>query len=145
MKLITLVENSQGASGCACEHGLSIYIETNKHKILLDTGASDAFIKNAEMLGVNLAEVDMLVLSHGHYDHAGGIMDFVKINPRATIYMRPTAVKSYYSLKASGVHYIGLDERIFSLPQIKYTKEKEILGEQISLFSDINGRKLWPK
>lgn len=145
MKIITLVENTPGKTGCECEHGLSIYIETMKHKILLDTGASDLFLKNAKILDVDLTKVDMMVLSHGHYDHAGGLMEFVNINPSATIYMRPTAVKAYYSMKASGAKYIGMDERIFSLPQIKYTNEREILGEQVALFSDVSGRRFWPR
>lgn len=145
MKIVTLVENTLGNSGCECEHGLSIYIETIKHKILLDTGSSDMFLKNAQKLGVDLSQVDMMILSHGHYDHAGGLMDFVKINPSATIYMRPTVVKAYYSMKAAGAKYIGLDERIFSLPQIKYTNESETLGEQVALFSGVIGRRFWPK
>ena len=145
MKLITLVENTPGNSECACEHGLSIYIETNKHRILMDTGASDAFLRNARQLGIDLSRVDMMVLSHGHYDHAGGILDFVNVNHRAAIYMRPTAVKAYYSLKASGAKYIGMDERIFKLPQIKYTNEYEVLNEQVTLFSGVSGRRLWPK
>lgn len=145
MRIITLVENTPGCTGCGCEHGLSIYIETSKHKILMDTGASDLFLKNAEKLGVDLTLVDMMVLSHGHYDHAGGIMDFVKINPSASIYMRPTVAKAYYHLKSSGVKYIGVDERIFSLPQIKYTNTQEVLGEQIALFSDVTGRRFWPE
>ena len=81
MKLITLVENTKGASGCACEHGLSIYIETNKHKILMDTGASGTFIENAQLLGVDLSQVDMLVLSHGHYDHAHYVGKYIEAYP----------------------------------------------------------------
>lgn len=111
----------------------------------MDTGASDAFLRNARQLGIDLSRVDMMVLSHGHYDHAGGILDFVNVNHRAAIYMRPTAAKAYYSLKASGAKYIGMDERIFKLPQIKYTNEYEVLDEQVTLFSGVSGRRLWPK
>ncbi len=145
MKLITLVENTPGAVGCIHEHGLSIYIETDQHKILLDTGASDAFLKNAVVLGIDLSQVDMLVLSHGHYDHAGGIMDFVGVNPKASIYMRPAAVKGYYHLNDSGAKYIGIDQSIEALPQIIFTKEQEKLDGQVSVFSGVTGRRLWPK
>ena len=78
MKIVNLIENTEGCSGCASEHGLSFYIETVKHKLLVDTGATDTFIRNAEILGVDLAAVDTVILSHGHYDHGGGLPAFVK-------------------------------------------------------------------
>ena len=80
------MEDTDGGNGCVYEHGLSFYIETKKHKLLLDTGASDATLKNAEKLGIDLTQVDTVILSHGHYDHSGGIMAFAKLNPTAKIY-----------------------------------------------------------
>jgi len=144
MKIITLVENTPGREGCAFEHGLSIYIETSKHKILLDTGASDVFLQNALHLGIELEQVDMLVLSHGHYDHAGGILEFAKLNSKAPIYMRPTAVKAYYNDRSSGAKYIGMDEQISRLDRIIFTQEFVTLDEQVSLFSGVSGRRMWP-
>lgn len=145
MNLITLVENTPGTEHCIYEHGLSIYIETQNHKILLDTGATSAFMKNAEILGIDLTQVDTVVLSHGHYDHAGGLMDFVEVNPKATIYMRPSAGKAYYHVYEEGAKYIGMDSRILKLPQVIYTREHEILDEEITLFSGVEGRRLWPR
>ena len=66
MKIITLVENSCVNENCIAEHGLSIYIETEKHKLLLDTGQTDAIVKNAEVLGIDPSAVDTVILSHGH-------------------------------------------------------------------------------
>ena len=66
MKIINLVENTEGSAHCGAEHGLSYYIETKKHRILMDTGASDLFMKNAEKLGVDLTKVDILVLRRRH-------------------------------------------------------------------------------
>lgn len=145
MKIVTLVENTPGTEGCAAEHGLSIYIETKAHKILLDTGASDAFLRNSVVLGINLKEVDMLVLSHGHYDHGGGITEFVQINPSARIYMRPSALQEYYHLYEKGAKYIGLDKEIGQLSRICYTEEEMLLDQGILLFSGVSGRKMWPK
>lgn len=87
MKIITLVENSCGNENCIAEHGLSIYIETEKHKLLLDTGQTDAIVKNAEVLGIDPSAVDTVILSHGHYDHSGGILPFSKLNRTAQIIM----------------------------------------------------------
>ena len=68
------MENTCGARECLFEHGLSIYIETGLHRLLVDTGASDAFLTNAGRLGIDLRAVDTVVVSHGHYDHAGGVI-----------------------------------------------------------------------
>ena len=85
MKIINLIEDTQGTEGLHAEHGLSIYIETSRHKILVDTGASEKTWENAERLGVRPEEIDTVFLSHGHYDHSGGILSFSKINPNARI------------------------------------------------------------
>ena len=69
MRIVTLIENTPGAPGCAHEHGLSLYVETGRHTLLLDTGATGAFAANAAVLGLDLGRVDTIVLSHGHYDH----------------------------------------------------------------------------
>lgn len=73
MKIYSLVENTTNNDEFLDEHGLNLYIETNNHKILFDFGQSDCFIENAKKLGVNLQDVDIAILSHGHYEH-GGIM-----------------------------------------------------------------------
>ena len=91
MRIINLVENEPGASGCEAAHGLSFYIETANHKILFDTSPSEVVLRNAQKLGVDLTAVDTVILSHGHYDHSGGILAFVEINPRVKIYMQHNA------------------------------------------------------
>ena len=119
MRIINLVENTEGASGCGVEHGLCFYIETEKHKLLMDTGASDLLLKNAEKLGIDLTQVDTVVLSHGHYDHGGGILPFAKINPAAKIYVPGEAFGEYYSVNKDGEpRYIGLAKEIRELPQL---------------------------
>lgn len=65
MRIINLMEDTDGKNGCLYEHGLSFYIETNKHKLLLDTGASNATLENAKKLGIDLTRVDTVILSHG--------------------------------------------------------------------------------
>ena len=72
-KWTVLSDNRSEDSRLSTEHGLSILLETERYKILLDTGASDVFIRNAELLGMNLSDVDYVFISHGHSDHAGGL------------------------------------------------------------------------
>jgi len=141
MKIINLVEDTQGASGAEFEHGLSFYIETPKHKLLSDAGATDMFIRNADLLGVRLETVDTLILSHGHYDHSGGIMPFVKLNPTAKIYMRSNAGGEYYHDE----RYIGIDKEILKLPQVVLTEDLLEIDDELSLFSGIRGNRLRPR
>jgi len=86
MKLTCLIENVVYRGGLAGEHGLALHIDTGQHKILFDTGQTGAFCLNAPRLGVDLAEVDAVVISHGHYDHTGGLKRFMEINKKATIF-----------------------------------------------------------
>lgn len=91
MRIVTLVDNYCEQAGLVGEHGLAIYVETAEKKILFDTGAGQALLPNAQRLGIDLALVDELVLSHGHHDHTGGLAAFVRINRRARIRMSPAA------------------------------------------------------
>lgn len=141
MKIINLVEDTQGNNICGKEHGLSFYIETEKHKLLMDAGAGDLFLKNAEILGIDIGQVDILILSHGHYDHGGGIPDFVKVNSRARIYMKATAGADYYHPTPKKDRYIGIDKEIAKLPQCVLTEGSLEIDEELYLFSDITGQK----
>ena len=76
MKITALTENTTQC-GLPTEHGLSLYIETEKHTVLFDMGQSDLLAQNAASLGVDLRKADAAVLSHGHYDHGGGLKTFL--------------------------------------------------------------------
>ena len=145
MRIVNLVENTEGAPGCGAEHGLSYYIETAKHRILMDTGASDLFLKNAEKLGIDLTAVDILVLSHGHFDHGGGIMAFAAKNPRAAVYVSDTAFGGFFKEEEEGYRYIGLDPAIRDLPQLRPVSGNLVLDEELSLFSGIGHENITPK
>lgn len=136
MRLVNLMENTPGSAGCATEHGLCIYVETGRHRLLADTGASGLFIENARKKGIDLSKVDTVVLSHGHYDHGGGIPEFVKINPDAKIYMQSSAEDGYYST-IDGMHYIGLPEEIRDLPQVVRVDGSFRIDEDLALYADI--------
>lgn len=151
MKIINLIENTKGYNECYYEHGLSLYIETRNYRIISDMGATDKFIDNAEKLGVDLKTVDLGILSHGHYDHAGGILDFYKINKNARILINRLAGKDYYHVyydengKYLSERYIGIDKRILDLPNVEFVDSNLRLNDEISIFTGVNGRRLWPK
>ena len=130
MKLVTLMENTTACDNLRCEHGLSLYLETGNHKILFDAGQSSAFAENAEKLGVDLREVDFAVLSHGHYDHGGGLEEFLKINNTAPVYISSHAFEPHYS--ANG--YIGLDLQLQGREQLRAVAEETALAEGITLY-----------
>ncbi len=77
------------------EHGLSLYLETGESKMLFDMGQSDAFVANARSLNVNLAAIDFAVLSHGHYDHGGGLRAFFNTNDHAPVYISRHAFEKH--------------------------------------------------
>lgn len=119
MKVTALVENS-----CSCgldtEHGLSLYIETaGGLRILFDMGQGPLFAKNASLLGKDLAAVDMAVISHGHYDHGGGLSHFLDLNSRAKVYLNRYAFDEHFSMKEDGLKYIGLNRTIPDNPKYR--------------------------
>ncbi len=145
MKIVNLMEDTIGENKVYAEHGFCIYIETPEHKILVDTGASEKTWENAGKLGVDIGSVDFVFLSHGHYDHSGGILSFARQNPDAKIYMHTHAAGDYYNLKDGREKYIGIDKRIRNLPQLILLEEGCKIAHEISVFSEVTGRRKWPK
>lgn len=144
MKIRNLIEDTKGVEGCLCEHGLSFYIETKKHKLLVDTGASQAFIINAGYLGIDLCQVDTVILSHGHYDHGGGLPAFARLNPEARIWMHRLAGEAYYHKNEVIEKYIGIPPEVKLLPQIEWVEGERRIDEELFLFGRVTGRRLWP-
>ena len=130
MKIISLLENTTQKCGMEVEHGLSLYIEANGKRILFDMGQSDLFAKNAERLGIDLSEVDVAVISHGHYDHGGGLGCFLSLNSKAPIYLSRHAFGARFN--ASG-KYIGLCDSLCSCERIIYTDGDTQIDENMTL------------
>lgn len=137
MKIVTLMEDTPGKQACCYEHGLSFYIETEKHCLLFDTGASHKTIENAIQLGIDLKKVDTVIISHGHYDHAGGLLDFCQLNPYAEIYMQKRAGEDHYH----GDRYIGIDKNILQLPHLHLLQGDFQIDDELFLFANIKGRR----
>ena len=106
MKWTVLSDNRSCNAQLETEHGLSILLETGKHRILLDTGASDVFIRNAKLIGIDLSTVDYVFISHGHSDHAGGLRHFMSINDKAKVIVSPDAMSGKFFSKRGNLHSI---------------------------------------
>ena len=106
MQWTVLSDNRTNDSQLATEHGLSILLETAHHRVLLDTGASDVFIRNAKKLNIDLSRVDYVFISHGHGDHAGGLRYFMDINDNARVIVSPDAVSGKFYSKRRCLHSI---------------------------------------
>lgn len=112
MKVVTLLENTTCRDDLACAHGLSLYIETARNKILFDMGPDESFLKNAEVLGVDISKVNIAFLSHGHSDHVGGLEAFCKVNRGADVLVHPAAYGEFYSKDGEEFRYIGVKEML---------------------------------
>ena len=106
MKWTVLVDNRTDNPELETEHGLSILLETDRHRILLDTGASDMFIRNAQRLGIDLSSVDYVFVSHGHSDHAGGLRHFMEMNKTAKVIVSSEAIGRRFFSKRGDLHSI---------------------------------------
>ncbi|MGB9792503.1 MAG: MBL fold metallo-hydrolase [Thermacetogeniaceae bacterium] len=111
VKVTVLCENTVGmAAGLLGEWGLALLLEIGERKILFDTGEQGSVISNAAALGVDLGTVDLLVMSHGHYDHAGGMRAFLRRRGRLPVYLHPDFFLNRYSSRPSR-RYIGVPYR----------------------------------
>ncbi|MBO4913396.1 MAG: nicotinamide-nucleotide amidohydrolase family protein [Butyrivibrio sp.] len=142
MRIINIIENTAGKNDCIPEHGLCFYVETKKHKILVDTGASGLLVENADQLGIDLADVDTVVITHGHYDHGGGILSFADLNDTATIYISEHAFQKFYSTsRGRRPRYIGLSRKVKDLPQLEILEDGVTkIDDELTIFSDIGDR-----
>lgn len=142
MKFQFLIENKTDSDGLVAEHGLSIYIEAHGRKILFDAGASELFAGNAEKLKVDLASVEEMVISHGHYDHTGGVPAFCRINKIAPIYAHENAFFENFSLDENGEKSMDSipwtqQERAMIEPRIVRTSGVKWLNEDIAISGTI--------
>lgn len=141
-----LIENSAVTEHFGFEHGLSLHIETSHQNVLFDFGATGAFAQNAQLMGVDLNAVDYGVLSHGHYDHGGGLGTFLEANPRARIYASYTAFEGHYSARTKDCFTdIGLDRSYLVNSQIHFVGAMEVVNQDTLVFSDVSGQILIPK
>ncbi|HOC69651.1 MAG TPA: MBL fold metallo-hydrolase [Candidatus Hydrogenedentes bacterium] len=113
IKITVVVDDVPGRPGLHPEHGLALWVETPAGAFLFDTGQGAALRENADALGIRLADVDTVVLSHGHYDHSGGLVHLLGNKPPGRIYAHPAAFAPRYRKREEPPHKaIGMPEEI---------------------------------
>jgi 7,8-dihydropterin-6-yl-methyl-4-(beta-D-ribofuranosyl)aminobenzene 5'-phosphate synthase len=105
---ITILVDNRAEDDLRAEHGLSLWIEADWKRVLFDTGQSEALLENARSLDLDLAKADAIVLSHGHYDHTGGLARVLEQAAGAHLYFHPSALQTRYSITAGEVREIQL-------------------------------------
>jgi 7,8-dihydropterin-6-yl-methyl-4-(beta-D-ribofuranosyl)aminobenzene 5'-phosphate synthase len=106
LAVAVLSDNTVEKPGIHAEHGLSLSIRYHGKHLLFDTGASDLLLRNARELGISLQDIDAIVLSHGHYDHTGGLSAVRRISD-APVYAHPSIASARYSHRNGNVRSIG--------------------------------------
>lgn len=109
--LIKILVDNKSSGGLLEEHGFSVWVEVSGQTILFDTGQGKALAPNAAMLGCDLEQVDMLVLSHGHYDHGGAVSQVLRIAPATRVFCHAGCFLPRYSIRP------GEAPRTISMPQ----------------------------
>ena len=113
LKVTILVENTVGIPlGLLSEWGLSMLLDFGDERILFDTGEQGNLISNAQILGHDLRQIDRVILSHGHYDHTGGLLKFLQYRGRVSVYAHPDLFTGHYGrgLKQGDI-YLGVPFR----------------------------------
>lgn len=101
-RITVLVENTVHRPGLLAEHGLSYWIEAGDRRVLFDTGQGSVLAGNAYKLGVPLRQAEAVVLSHGHFDHTGGLAEVLKQGPSMAVYLHPAALEPKFARNDNG-------------------------------------------
>ncbi len=136
-RITSLVENTAGRQGVIAEHGLAFWIEADDVRVLFDTGQGLALEHNADALDVDLSTADHVVLSHGHYDHSGGLAAWPEKFRNMPVHLHPAACDPKYAQGASddnhynGFAYHNMDELQKAFPNVQPTPKPTEIAEGI--------------
>jgi 7,8-dihydropterin-6-yl-methyl-4-(beta-D-ribofuranosyl)aminobenzene 5'-phosphate synthase len=102
IRITVLIENSVHRPGLVAEHGLSFHVQCGERSLLFDAGQTGLAVINAETLRLPLDRLEAIVLSHGHYDHTGGVPAVLDAAPNARVYLHLAAFEKKFSQNANG-------------------------------------------
>lgn len=125
MRIVVLSDNRATETVFETEHGLSVYLETDRYKCLLDVGASKLFARNAKLMNIDLSDVDYLFISHGHADHIGGLSAFLEINEKAKIVVSSQILNREYYSSRNSLRKISIDFDFDTIKERMITVDKK--------------------
>jgi len=154
LRITTLVEDTVGGRGLLAEHGLCFWIELGPRKILFDTGQGLVLTGNARQLGVRLKQAEAVIISHGHYDHTGGLSETLRLVGKRRVYAHPAALTPKYARNTDGsAREIGIpfldEQKIRGQADLILTEGPMDIGEGLHLtgpvprrtnFEDVGGQ-----
>ncbi len=111
---VTLVVDNLAREGLRSEHGLSFLVETDDGSVLFDTGQSGAWLHNLSVLGRDPQSIKAVAISHGHYDHTGGLAEAFREAPHARYYAHPACFEPKHARSENDAKYIGMPDEAVS-------------------------------
>lgn len=140
MKITVLMENMTYRRGFVCEHGLSVLVEDGTCRWLFDTGQTGLFMKNIQTLQMDMKHLDGIILSHGHYDHCGGLKTLMgALNTKVPVYIRTEAFERKYAEKGKkSPEEIGIPWKPEECPGlVRVTAHKTKIADHVWLVGNI--------
>jgi len=141
MKCVILIDNTpHHERDLFSEHGLSIYIEADGLRWLVDVGASGQFLDNARVLGVPVEDVDFLILSHGHSDHTEGLSSFLQANNKAKVVMSPYILShEFFSYRLTARRNISIHHAVVEAHPERFLLpgKSQNLSEHVAVICEI--------
>lgn len=143
LNITILVDNRSNQDNLKSEHGLSLWIEADDRKILFDAGQSDILLQNAKTLGIDLSSADTFIISHGHYDHTGGLESILQVNPSINIYCHSGVFSPRYSRQPDGrTKPVGMQKKAYAalhkkFDHIKWVNTPRFLNDHIGITGPI--------
>lgn len=138
MKLRMLIENESEREDLCKEHGICLHIEMQGKKLLFDTGASGKFMDNAKKMGVDIGDIDKVIISHAHSDHCGGLLGFLDTNKKAPVYMSIKARREYYINMLLIKENISVPSEVFDVysDRIRFVNDFTQIEDNVFLLTD---------
>ena len=140
---IQILVDNEARDGLKAEHGFSLWLEVDGQNILFDTGQEDALLYNAGQLHIDLEKADTLVLSHGHYDHTGGLADVLSCNHQVEVYCHAAAFLPRYSIRDGIAKPVKMTTRAMSsianLPEerMHWVTKSVHIGKNVAITGEI--------
>jgi len=123
VKISVIVENTAGGDGTISEHGMCFWIDTGATQAIFDTGQGGALLHNARIMGVPLEQAESVILSHGHFDHTGGLKTVLHLARNPKVYAHQAAFQPKFACNEYG------QSRAIGMPAMIEKSVRKLAGD----------------